>query len=126
MSVPPDNFDGEPPDDSDDYFPEDFVAWRAEGDPPEWFFNSADIIGWIEDRDSTFLEVQGGLGAASRDEFTGEYTLTIHAFDEDTGEEEYFLFDGWDKDELLAFYDYLEDYYADASFWSENYSLGNI
>lgn len=130
-SVPPDDFnDGEPPDDSEDSFEEDFdrdyVAWHAESDPPDWFYNAADILGELEDRDSVFLEVQGGLGAATRDEFSGEYTLTLHAYDEDTGEDLYFEFDGWTKDDLLDFYDYIEDYYADSSFWSENYSLAGL
>lgn len=131
MSVPPDDFDGEPPDDDQEYpdneFDQEYIAWRGDGDAPEWFLNSGDILSWIEERDSTFLEVQGGITPESLglDEF-GEYHLTIHALDEDINEEAYFSFDGWTKDDLLAFYDYIEDYYADAAFWSENYSLARI
>lgn len=131
MSVPPDEFDdGEPPDDDDSFeedFDQEYVAWRAEGEPPEWFYNSGEILGEIEARDSMFLEVQGGITPESLglDEF-GEYHLVIHGFDEDTGEDMYFSFDGWTKDDLLDFYDYIEDYYADGAFWSENYSLAAI
>lgn len=129
MSVPPDNFDGEPPDDEETFeedFDSEFVPWRAEYDPPEWFADAAGILGELEDRDSVFLEVQGGMGAAYRDEFSGDYTLTLHAYDEDTGEDLYFEFNGWSKEDLLDFYDYVEDYYADSSFWSENYSLAKL
>ena len=131
MSVPPDDFDGEPPDDDQEYFDNDFetefIEWRGTGDAPDWFLNSGDILSWIEERDSTFLEVQGGITpeALGLDEF-GEYHLVIHALDEDINEEAYFSFDGWTKQDLLDFYDYIEDYYPDAAFWSENYSLANV
>jgi len=132
MSVPPDDFDGEPPDDGEEYYESDYdsdeyIEWRGIGDPPEWFLNSGDILGWIEERDSTFLEVQGGITPESLgiDDF-GEYHLTIHALDEDVNEEAYFSFDGWTKEDLLNFYDYIEEYYPDAAFWSENYSLAKV
>lgn len=131
MSVPPDQFDdGEPPDDeeiSEDDFSDEFIAWRADSDPPEWFENAANLLGELEDRDSVMLDVNGGITPESLglDEF-GEYHLVMHGFDEDTGEDLYWEFDGWTYDQLMDFYDYIEDYYADVAFWSENYSLANI
>jgi hypothetical protein len=134
-TVPPDDSDNgeQPPFSEDEFeqfdqnFSENFIEWYGEGDAPEWFLNSGDILSWIEEKDSTFLEVQGGITPESLglDEF-GEYHIVLHAMDEDTGDEAYFSFNGWSKEDLLDFYDYIEDYYADAAFWSENYSLAKV
>jgi hypothetical protein len=122
VSVPPDQFDenGNPiePEDEPDTFDEEFVAWREESDPPWWFETNAEIFWQLDNRDSVFLEVQGGLGSVERLD-DGSYSLQIHGYDEDAGEDLYFDLTGMDYDELMDFYDYIVDYYDDTAFWPD-------
>lgn len=118
MSVPPDQFDenGEPiePEEPE----EEFVEWRADSDPEWWFAPNSELFYQLDNRESVFLEVQGGLGAIEKSD-DGSYSLQIHGYDEDTGEDLYFDLYGMDYDDLMDFYDYIVDYYDDVAFWPD-------
>lgn len=126
MSVPPDDFDGngeEPPDEEfeesyEDSFDSEFVAWRENSDVPWWFENNSELFYQLDNRESVFLEVQGGLGSVQKND-DGTYNLQIHGYDEDTGEDLYFNMEGMDYDEYMDFYDYILDYYDDSAFWPD-------
>ena len=133
MSVPPDDFDPNNVEDDD----EQYVVWQGPGEPPEWFYDAAGLLAELDERDSVFLEVQGGLGEPFPDASgnfaggverhdDGTYTLMLHAFDEDTGEDLYYMLDNWDHQSLIDFQGYTEDYYANIAFWDDKYSLVNI
>lgn len=134
MSVPPDQFDedGNPIEPEDDSFEEDYetdyVPWQGVGSsPPNWFSENVDFFGELQDRDSVFLEVFGGLGSVEKFE-DGTYEVTLRGYDEDTGEEFFWEMRGYDHDQLMDFYDYINEAYGDVSFWGEGGSgdLGGL
>jgi hypothetical protein len=115
VSVPPDQFDenGEPIE--PDTFDEGFVAWRADSDPPEWFYQAGDILGFIEEHDAVNLNI---------DPYDSDFTtnaVVLHTYDEDTGDEMYWPARYWSKEDWMEFYDYTSEYY-DTAFWSEHYT----
>ena len=116
MSVPPDQFDdGEPPDEPEQQFDEEFVAWRADSDPPDWFYQAGDILGELEERDTVNLNI---------DPYTSDFEsglIVLHGYDEDTGEDLYWQKE-WTKDEWMEFYYYTLDYYDEDGYWSEDYT----
>jgi hypothetical protein len=118
MSVPPDNFDdGEPPD-----FDEEFVAYRAEGDVPQWFVDHSELFWQIDHLDSVYMQVNteayAGWHQLNDDGVT--YTVPILAIDNDTGDTIYEGYlDHFTYEELQDFYYYTENYYDDVVFWPE-------
>jgi hypothetical protein len=119
VSVPPDQFDdGEPPDDEEtpeEEFSREFVAWREDSDPPDWFYSAGDILGELEERQTVNLNI---------DPYESNFDtghIVLHGYDEDTGEDLYWAKD-WTKDEWMEFYYYTLDYYDDEGYWSEDYT----
>lgn len=119
MSIPPDQFDENGnPIEPDESFDAEFVAYRGNDDMPEWFERSSELFYQLDNRESVFLEVNGGIGTVEKDEF-GNYSLIVHGFDNDTGEDFYQEIDNWSYDELMDFYNYIYDYYDDVAFWPD-------
>ena len=122
MSIPPDQFDenGEPiePEQPEEESDEQFVAWRAIEDPPEWFYDAGDILGELEARGSVNLNIDPYNDISKDGDIT---TATLHGYDEDTGEDLYWT-KSWTKDEWMDFYFYTLDFYDDEGFWSEDYT----
>lgn len=119
MSIPPDQFDEDgnsiEPEDSEPEIEDDYVAWRADSDPPDWFYAAGDILGELEERDAVNLNI---------DPYESDFNngiVVLHGYDEDTGEDLYWQKD-WTKDEWMEFYYYTLDYYDDAAYWSEDYT----
>lgn len=125
MSVPPDQFDSDNEDEIPDDDEEQLVVWEGRGNPPDWFYNAAEILAELDNRDSVFLEIDGGLGAVEKHD-DGTYSLVLHGYDEDSGEDLYWSMDDWDYESLMDFYNYIEDNYDDVAFWAENYSIAQL
>lgn len=118
MSVPPDQFDENGDEQQPESIDDEFVAWRADSEPPDWFLESGNFFGELDDRESVFLSVYGGLGAVETDEL-GNYSFVIRGYDEDSGEDLFWNFSSWDRETIQEFTDYIDAYYDSVAFWPD-------